>query len=138
MNRKIIDILINIIIPLASSVIIYYFCRRHSIYFLNYFDEIFNLSEQSKIVLPNWIIYNLPDGLWNFAFTSTIVIIWNRDLKVENLLWVLLPVLVAIFLEIYLGTYDKIDMIFIIIGGFLPIIINTKIKIFINQKQSLL
>lgn len=135
---RIIDIIINIIIPLGVGVIIYYLCRQHSIYFLKCVDEIFDLNKPAKIVLPNWIVYNLPDGLWNFAFTSIILIIWKRELKIKNLLWFLFPVLVAIILEFFLGTYDILDMIFIIIGGVLPIIINTKIKIFINQKQSLL
>jgi len=34
-----------------------------------------------KLGIPRLIIWYLPDGLWAYSLTSTLIIIWNGNLK---------------------------------------------------------
>ena len=86
----------------------------------------------SKIDLPNWLIYNLPDFIWVFSFTSLLLIIWNMKISKESIIYVLIPLTLALaselgqFFSIVNGTFDKMDLLFYILGGLTSIIIISK------------
>lgn len=116
------DLFLFVFFPLLLGMFIYYFTRPHSIYFLSWIDYIFPLQKTEKILLPYWVVYHLPDGLWAFAFSSVFLIIWERKVNQKNIIWLLTPLIIAIFLEIRYGTFDYTDLCFIIIGGVLPLL----------------
>ena len=108
----------------------------------NWFEKI-NLSNEVRIIrdyfsnieLPNWIIYNLPDFLWVFSFTSLLFIIWNKKIEKENVFYILFPMGIGVLSEfgqlfsIINGTFDKVDIIFYVFGGLSSIYIISKFKI---------
>ena len=116
------DLFIFVLFPLVLATFIYYFTRPHSIYFLRWIDYIFPLQKTEKILLPYWVVYHLPDGLWAFSFTSIFLIIWERKINKRNFLWLLTPLIISIIIEITYGTFDYLDLCFIIIGGILPLL----------------
>lgn len=67
--------------------------------------------------LDEWIVYNLPDGLWLLSYMLVIHTLWYRDVNVYSriFLWVL-PVL-AIGSEVLQlfkaipGTFDPLDLL---------------------------
>ncbi|MDR3723608.1 MAG: hypothetical protein P4K83_03875 [Terracidiphilus sp.] len=70
-----------------------------------------------KHLIPGFILYSLPDGLWVYAFTSLMGCIWFRDPRSSaKLFWTLLPVSMAVVAEIgqgfrlVPGTFDWADM----------------------------
>ena len=132
--NKLNDILCNVILPLFLGGLIYYFTRQHSIFFLSYFDRLLNLHHTYHLELPPWTTYNLPDGLWTFSFSSILLIIWKRHINLQNLLWLLTPLTIAVFLEFTFGTFDKIDLFYILVGGLLPFFIHSQNKFSFKQK----
>ena len=109
MNKSV-DITINVLAPLAFGVLIYF------------------------ASFPYFIRYYLPDGLWAYAFTSCILIIWSRKL---NALWLSILAIVFILFEcgqaikIFPGTADIRDVLVYLIFGALALVYN---KLY-NTKQ---
>jgi len=100
-----------VFIPLVVGALIYSIARDESIYFIQFFRLNF-----SKINLPYWIQYHLPDGLWAFAFSSLIAIIWQEVRSKGYYAWLAVLILVSVALEVFYGTFDWIDLVFIL-GG---------------------
>jgi hypothetical protein len=73
----------------------------------------------SEIVLPEWLLYSLPDGLWVYAITSWVIMIWNRD---PPLAWLVIGAALGIggelgqVIGIVPGTYQHLDMVFLTCG----------------------
>jgi hypothetical protein len=104
-------ILLNVVFPIILGVIIYIGDRIN--------------------LLPNNISNYIPDGLWAYSFSSTILIIWNRKI---NIFWFIILGLCFIIFEIMQsthilkGTGDIIDIIIYFLFGFSSIIINNLIS----------
>ena len=79
--------------------------------------EIRSLEAGSKLGLPSWVIYSLPDGLWAFAYTLIISSLWIS--KRSRIKWVWLstiPLLIFGFeilqyLKILPGTFCRADLL---------------------------
>lgn len=85
-----------------------------------------------NVILYEWIIYSLPDGLWLFSYVSLIITLWNNEIKSGNLFWLFgLPSIVLLTeigqsISIIPGTFDWIDLYMYLIGFTIPFIINKK------------
>jgi hypothetical protein len=55
-----------VVLPLVAGGLIYVFCRPGTIRFKTWFAQTPVTTLQH--VLPDWMVYNLPAGLWLFAF----------------------------------------------------------------------
>src|SRR3954451_9845559 len=97
------DVLINVVIPTAIGAFTYY-----------YSNSLFKIT---------FLKHHLADGLWAYAFFSSILIIWKREI---NIFWLTVALLSSFLFE-YLqykqlipGTGDVIDgityLIFFIIA----------------------
>lgn len=87
--------------------------------------------------LPKWIIYSLPDALWVYSFSYLMLLIWNFKITISNAFWLSIGPFIGVFSElgqlinIVPGTYDPIDLFFIItaiIIAFLPKLIYKNIN----------
>ncbi|OAD42366.1 hypothetical protein LPB303_14810 [Polaribacter atrinae] len=131
-----------VLLPIFIGGLIYIVSRSKSLKMFDWFEKI-NLSNEVSIIrdyfsnveLPNWIIYNLPDFLWVFSFTSLLFIIWNKKIEKENVFYLLFPMGIGVLSEfgqlfsIINGTFDKVDIIFYVFGGLSSIYIISKFKI---------
>ncbi len=112
MVKNKIYIIINVILPILLGVLIYIGDKFH--------------------LLPNYISNYIPDGLWAYSFTATILIIWNREI---NIFWFIILGLCFVIFEILQyaqilnGTGDILDVIIYFLFGLASIIINKLIKI---------
>jgi hypothetical protein len=145
--KRISNILIYVLIPILIGGLIYIASRSKTLKMFNWFEKM-NLSNEIETIrnyfvgieLPNWIVYNLPDLLWVFSFTSFLLLIWNKRIEKENLFYILFPMCIGVFSEIgqffsiINGTFDKLDIIFYVFGGFSSILIISKLKINKNEK----
>jgi hypothetical protein len=101
-------------------------------------DFIREFSVSSRYLIPKWLIYSLPDGLWIYSLTSTFLIIWRKNEKKVKL-WLIIPLVFGILVEVlqgfnmFHGTFDILDLILLIIG-FISSIILLKKK-FLNEKE---
>ena len=102
---------LNIILPILVGVMIYV-GNKHGL-------------------ITNYISSYIPDGLWAYSFTSTILIIWNRQI---NIFWfVILGICFVIFeimqsSNIIKGTGDIVDVIVYFLFGLSSVIINNMLK----------
>ena len=136
-------ITINIIIPLILGILMYVLFRNYNLLFYSWIEYLtdFRLSESiqldisnlsSTLHVPNWIKFSLPDGIWIYVFTSTIIAIWAQKI---NIMWLLIPLFLGITLEIaqlynlILGTFDKMDIAFLVFGYGLALIIGMRWRI---------
>lgn len=128
MIKKINLLIISILFSLSCFI---YLTIRDNIILFKYIENPF---ETYKIDFPDWIIYNLPDGIWMLSLTYTLLLIWNYKIKKSNIIWFFSALIIALLLEygqkfdLIYGTYDNMDVLFIVIGFLLPIINFTKIK----------
>ena len=77
MYLRTIDIFANIFLPVFLGILIYLFPDQ--------FDHIKLIRNQ------------VPDGLWAYAFSSSIFIVWNRQI---SWIWLVAVVVVCIFCEV--------------------------------------
>jgi hypothetical protein len=84
------------------------------------FDSWFNFARSKclflRLVLPKWIVYSLPDGLWAFAYALLITGIWKGSKSRLKYFWIAsIPLLVIGFeilqyTEIIPGTFCMQDI----------------------------
>lgn len=82
-------------------------------------------------LLPDWIVFSLPSGLWAFAYTVIIATIWsgNRS-RIRFVWWATIPLLVFGYeflqhLAILPGTFSPVDLAMGMAGILLGILITT-------------
>ena len=83
----------------------------------------------SKYNIPNWILFNYPDGVWIYSFVSLMIVVWDKVKSNIRFFWFAIAPILGIsaelgqFFNILPGTYDQFDLIFCIIGSFLPFVL---------------
>lgn len=91
-----------------------------------------NYTLNYDFLIPDWVKFSLPDGLWLFSFISLILITWKNEINSSNLFWLIgLPIIALLSeigqsISIVQGTFDWIDIAMYLIGFMLPFIINKK------------
>jgi hypothetical protein len=92
---------------------------------LDYLEDL----QRNPARVPGWMLYNLPDGIWLFAYSILIGCIWNFKIR-DCWMFVLVMPFICIpheFLQglsIMHGTYDSSDVfayLLAIIAGFIYI-----------------
>ena len=129
----------NALLPLLVSVTIYMLFRSKAFAVIHLFhldcakESLTNLQlfcQPLKALLPAWILYSLPDGLWTYAFTAYFVCRLRNDppstMKVCYLL--LTPTLsitfeTAQYFHLLPGTFDLTDLALNCAGALLPFLL---------------
>ena len=81
---------------------------------INTSNVIFSCLQQHAIPLPDWALYNLPDGLWLFSYTLLIDAIWSKNnikyyfIGIITLFILILEI--AQMMHIFPGTGDILDI----------------------------
>lgn len=139
MLKKTINIIVSIA-PLFLGGIIYIIFRSQTLKMFHWFSilgitdliNIFRDSFTNNFSPPYWVIYNLPDGLWLFSYTSIMIEIWRNKLNYESIFWIFIIPTIAILseffqlLNIISGTFDLLDLLFYTLGTLFPIIFYLK------------
>jgi|TARA_B100001971_G_C17889243_1_gene382118 hypothetical protein len=136
MNRKN-KIIIHVITPIIIGGFIYILFREKNLLMFSWFismglDSLINNFRDIVIwhnQIPDWITYNLPDGIWIYSLTSLMIIIWYKDSNKSKYFWLLIGPILGITLELgqlinlFPGTFDNIDLLFYFCGSGLPFFI---------------
>ena len=141
-------------LPIILGVLIYIFFRSKSLFYF-YFFKLFNLDIYiiaarkyvflHRKLIPNWVIYSLPDGLWIFSFGSALFLdLKNYVKKLILFCFVFFMTIVFEYIQFYygghgslFGTFDRSDLTCFSIGFILCIAINSFIY-YRNKVNSLL
>ena len=114
------DILLNIILPLLLGIGVY--------------------RGAGVVAIPSLVRNYLPDGLWAYAFLSSILLIWDRTI---NIAWTAAAFLLAIGYEgaqyehLIPGTGDIFDVITYFLFFGIALILNMFFKASLLTPQSL-
>lgn len=86
--------------------------------------------------------YSLPDGLWMFAVMSIQLWIWDRQINAHTILWMTIVYIICLaneglqLFDFSPGTFDVNDLLFMMVGGLLPIMIELTLQKTIRWKES--
>jgi hypothetical protein len=123
------------IIPVVIGGLIYLTYRTDSLIMFGWFKSIglsdlvtfFRTNELlQNLVIPNWVIYSLPDALWLFSFTYLTILIWDFKISRQSIFWICLAPAVGLFSEIgqligvIPGTFDRVDLLLLFFAAILP------------------
>jgi hypothetical protein len=82
----------------------------------------------TDLVLPFWAVNSLPDGLWMLALSLAIIMIWEFKMTRQLIIWFGIGLCLGVSFElmqwfsIFPGTFDVVDLCFIIVFAFLPLL----------------
>ena len=128
-------IIIHIIIPLVIGSLIYVLFRTTSLRVFKWFDFVGIRNGIESIrsyfipmdkYIPMWVKYSLPDSLWVYSFTSSMLIVWSDEFKIGKFL-LLIPLFLGCLVElaqsvkVFPGTFDIMDLLLNTIGFILSI-----------------
>lgn len=139
-------------ISLLLGTMIYILFRTSSLKVFSWLQfigiDFLNSSLRKKMVvfsedIPHWVLFSLPDGLWNFSYICLMLAIWEGNISQKNIFWIIIISIVSIgseigqWLGLVQGTFDITDVLFYTIGSFFPFLIfRQKINFnFINNKK---
>jgi hypothetical protein len=106
------QILLHIVAPIFLGTTIYGLFR--GLHFIDPTEKYFPIYYAK---LPDWLQYNLPDGLWFYALLSALSIIWQDNSSRQFFLWLLLAIMLSYLTEIFQalhfipGTFDWNDLL---------------------------
>ena len=127
-------VLFFVILTLICGVLIYTATRAELLYInqwfaylagssgLNFFQGLVRNSE-----LPAWVIYSLPDALWMLGLVTLVLLIWDFNLHLRSIPWIIIAIVMGLLFEIFQGfqvvpgTFDLADLVLIFFAALLPI-----------------
>ena len=113
MSVKKLRIFFHIVIPIFCGITIYALWR--GIYFIDPTQKIFPFAYWHN--RTNWLLYNLPDGLWFYALLSAIAFIWKDSYSIFFIMWLFVAstlTFLSEFLQLFHfipGTFDNYDLL---------------------------
>ena len=116
-----------VILPLVCGSLIYIFFREYKPLIFNILLSYIPVTLESKPAqflgdqIGFLFVYNLPDGLWAFSLTSFLYICSVDNFYKNRFAYVLLSFFIIIAQEVLQGTllpgtYDPLDLIFVVAG----------------------
>jgi hypothetical protein len=123
------------ILPVFLGGLIYLTYRVDSLLMFNWFKiigltDLVNFLRTDNILqnltIPNWVKFSLPDALWLFSFTYIILLLWDFKITRQSAFWIFIAPTVGLFSEIgqligiISGTFDKVDLLLLILSTALP------------------
>lgn len=124
------------ILPVSIGGLIYLTYRTDTLLMFKWFDnflfsEIISLIRSNHFIqsipIPEWFKFSIPDAFWLFSFTYFLLKIWEFKICFSSIIWILLTPLIGILSEIAQltgllpGTFDIIDLIFLIFASIFPL-----------------
>lgn len=125
LKNKTFQILLHVLLPIFVGGFIYIIFRSKSLIMFQWFEligisdliqSIRNNFYHFKASIPQWLYFSIPDALWVYSFTSTILLI-ESNWKVLKF-WLLVPFVLGPLIEIFQffklfpGTFDLLDLLF--------------------------
>lgn len=144
-TSKTLPIIVHVLLPMLLGASIYVFLREQPVLFIQYLPALQYLAIESSdgFYQHSWVLFNLPDGLWLYSFTSFLCLVWADRLG-TCIVYCLLALAVAVGSEMLQrtgqinGTYDPVDILSYCVGFFLALIISGRPLLLIMIKKMVL
>lgn len=147
MTERVYKIFLLVVLPLGIGFGIYLTWRPDSLLMFHivegtragdYVDELRTLAASGRNLLPHWVIFSLPYGLWVFSGTAAFCLIWPDRKTWASWAWISSIPILGISLEVLqaflspglvagfkLGTFDVTDLILLVLSSGLAIFVST-------------
>ena len=127
MRKRFVTWILHVITPLMIGGLVYIAWRTPGLQFFAWIKELHmheliyvirDSASSWRSVLPGWVLYSLPDGLWSYSFTATIQLLWTDLDHREGRYWRTLPIVIIPgyealqYLGVVSGTFDWVDLLF--------------------------
>ena len=127
-----------VLLPIVIGGLIYILFRSDKLLMFHWFKTIGlgqpvkflrNIDSIKNNIIPNWIKYSLPDGLWVFSYVSLMLLIWDNKISKPTGVWIFIVPVIAIMSEfgqlfkLVPGTFDLIDLAVYLFSTLLPIVL---------------
>lgn len=113
--------------------LIYIFFRTDKLLMFSWFKRL-GLSSlisyirlfSDEFILPEWVIYSLPNALWTYSFMFSFVLLWKNSINLYSHIWFALVFFISVgseigqLLKIVPGTFDFIDLFLCLIAIMIP------------------
>lgn len=122
-------------LPIVLGGLIYLTYRTETLLMFGWFNKI-GLSEMvsflrsneqiQNLTIPDWVKFSLPNALWLFSFTYALLILWDFKINKQSAFWLFIVPTAGLSSEIgqsigiISGTYDKVDLLLLLIATVLP------------------
>jgi hypothetical protein len=127
LKRKLFFFSIHVLLPLFLGGVVYILWRDPNLLMFKWFGEV-GLgpaidwlrvgTASAQTVLPHWFIYSLPDGLWVYALTALMMLVWRGVNSLPlKIFWLSLGALIGVGSElaqsagILPGAFDAVDLL---------------------------
>jgi hypothetical protein len=124
-------------VAIIVSILIYLTTRSNDLLLYEWFniDWPFAQVVDTQNAMVQWLVYSFPDGLWCYALTAYMAIIWWKSSKFLLNSMVSLPIVLALthelsqFAGFVRGTFDWWDLVTYIFFWLLALINQNKKKV---------
>lgn len=146
MTRSNKDILLLSAVPLLTGILIYLLFRDERTVVFSWLERLQLMGVLSEVrsltlpvapLLPEWLLFNLPNGLWSFSYALIIVFIWYREQgNLQFLFFLTVPALglgyeLMQYMGVIGGTFCLLDLGFCFAG----IIAGAAAGLFLKEKK---
>ncbi len=94
---------IHFIVPILLGTLIYLLFRPlhlnvfHWLNAVGLYDSILSLRYlTSNLILPDWVVFSLPNGLWSYSFMFFILLIWGDTNNILKWFFVMVVVIISV------------------------------------------
>jgi hypothetical protein len=125
--------LIHVLVPICTGAMLYLLLRSPSLLVFHWVDAIGmtnplltarGIVDPFRTWSPQWALYSLPDGLWVYAITACMAMIWRNGQGAVGQLWVWSGFALGAGSElgqaigVVPGTFDLADFVATAFAGF--------------------
>ena len=104
--------LVTVFLPLLAGALIYILGHKADYNFMVWLG----IKSKYHVSFPDWMVFNLPDGLWFYALCNFLALVWANDAR--HYLWWVMPCFVLAILSefgqkyrVIEGTFDTADIL---------------------------
>lgn len=124
-------IALHVLAPVAVGAMIYLLFRSPSLRVFDWVESL-GLAESVllcreivapiRIVIPDFIFYALPDGLWVYGLTSAMLLLWVGSRSGWATVWITVGLVLGLggelgqLINLVPGTFDMLDMMAVGVG----------------------
>jgi hypothetical protein len=148
MRRKLFFLSIHVLLPLVAGGLVYLCWREPNLLMFKWFGSlgleplITSLraaTAAAQTTVPSWLIYSLPDGLWVYALTALMILLWRHtDSLAVKMFWMSTGLLLGAGSElaqlagILPGAFDPIDLLVCLIAPAAALLLTSR-RLILNR-----
>jgi hypothetical protein len=147
-RRKLFFPSIHVLLPLVAGGLVYICWRDPNLLMFKWFgalglepsiESLRIATSAAQTAVPHWLIYSLPDGLWVYALTALMVLLWRgTDTLPVKMFWLSMGLLLGAGSElgqlagVLPGAFDPIDLLVCLVAPAAALLLTSR-RLILNR-----